>query len=219
MPEKPTKMALAVRGGKVSISPPIWPDRELKVQPGDLSQIVPYGNGIYGYQDHEGKDPFKSAPSQEASGGVMYFDNRVSREDFEALMRILGVQPAHRVNPSKDFAVFTAESERPGEDGYLAQMRVVSKFGLRYMFNALDNSEYEEFPEQELTMVEALWSFIEYECGRWGTSFSQDGQNGLRGLFGGDGDYAREELSFGFMVENDYHSVYRIWSRAWLVTK
>ena len=36
---------------------------------------------------------------------------------------------------------------------------------------------------------------------------------------GGDGDYAVEELSFGFMLENEYNQVYRIWSRAWLVTK
>jgi hypothetical protein len=26
-------------------------------------------------------------------------------------------------------------------------------------------------------------------------------------------------VAFGFMVENEYQGVYRIWSRAWLVTK
>ena len=41
----------------------------------------------------------------------------------------------------------------------------------------------------------------------------------LAGMFGGDGDDSREKLSFGRMVENGYHHVYRIWSRAWLVTK
>ena len=36
---------------------------------------------------------------------------------------------------------------------------------------------------------------------------------------GGDGDWAKESLCFGLMVENGYQGVYRIWSRAWLVTK
>ena len=207
-------------GDKIRISPPIWPDHRLDIQPGDLSKFVPYGNGVYGYQDRKGSNPFTSAPSQEACGGAIYFGNGVTKEDFKAFMRIVEVQSAHVVKPSKkDFAVFTAESKQPGKDGYLVQMRIVSRFGLRFMFGALTDAEYEKFPEQELTMAEALWSFIEQESGHWGTKFWQDGEKGLQGLFGGDGDFAREELAFGFMLENDYHHVYRIWSRAWLVTK
>lgn len=218
MPTAPTRIVFDL-GDKIRVSPPLWPEHKLEIQPGDLSKFVPYGNGVYGYQDRKGNNPFTSAPSQEACGGVIYFGNGVSKADFEALMRIMEVQPGYAVKPSKDFAVFTAESKQPGKDGYLAQVRVVSKFGLRFMFGALTDAEYEQFPEQEMTMVEALWSFIQQERKRWGTSFQQDGEKGLEGLFGGDGDFAREELSFGFMLENDYHHVYRIWSRAWLVTK
>lgn len=216
MPKTPTQIALNL-GDKIRISPPIWPNRRLKIQPGDLSQFAPYGNSVYGYQNRNGSNPFTSAPSQEACGGVIYFGNSVGKADFEALMRIMEVQPAQTVNPSKDFAVFTTESEQPGKDGYIMQMRVVSKFGLRFMFNALTDTEYEKFPEQKLTIVEALWSFIERERERWGSSFMDD--KGLGGMFGGDGDFAQEELAFGLMLENDYHGVYRIWSRAWLVTK
>lgn len=205
-------------GDKIRISPPIWPDHKLNIHPGDLSKFVPYGNGVYGYQDRKGSNPFTSAPSQEACGGVIYFGNDVTKVDFEALMRIMEVQPVHFINPSKDFAVFIAESKQPGKDGYLVQMRIVSKFGLRFMFGALTDAEYEKFPEQELTIVEALWSFIKQERKRWGTSWMEDNK-GLGGKFGGDGDFAREELAFGFMLENDYYHVYRIWSRAWLVTK
>ena len=207
-------------GGRIRISPPIWPDHKLNVQPGDLSKFAPHGNGVYGYQDRQGSDPFTSAPSQDANGGVIYFDNGITRADFEALMRILEIQPVNAVmRPRKDYAVFTAESKQPGKDGYLTQMRIISRFGLRFMFGALAEADYEKFPEQELTITEALWLFMEQERKRWGTSFQQDGESGLRGLFGGDGDFAREELSFGFMLENDYHQIYRIWSRAWLVTK
>ena len=204
---------------KVRTSPPIWPERELEVQPGDLSQFASHGTSVYGYQAHDGNNPFTSAPEEAACGGVIYFDNNISKADFQALMRIANVQPSYEVNPQKDFAVFTNESKQPGQDGYLAQMRLVSKFGLQFMFKALLESEYHTFPDQPMTMVEALWLFIEVERKRWGTSFRQDRENGLEGVFGGDGDSAREQLSFGFMVENSYHHVYRIWSRAWLVTK
>ena len=215
MQSKPTRVIFDL-GSKVRISPPIFSDPSLDVQPGDLSKFTPYGNGVYGYQDRYKGDPFKSAPPEEACGGVVYFGNGVSKEDFQALMCVLEVQSKWMTKPSKDFAVFIEESSQPGEDGYLTQMRIVSKFGLRFMFDAIDEAEYDKFPEQELTMVEAMWEFMRHERERWGTSF---GGKGLAGLFGGDGNFAQEELSFGFMLENDYHRVYRIWSRAWLVTK
>ncbi len=203
--------------GNFYISPSIWPGPKLRVQPGDLSKFAPCGSGVYGYQDQKGSNPFMSAPSQEECGGIIYFGNDITKADFTALMRIMGVQSANVTKPKKDFAVFTAASKQPGKDGYLVQMRIVSKFGLRYMFSALADDEYEKFPEQKITMVEAMWSFLEQERERWGTSWMDD--KGLGGKFGGDGDLAREELAFGFILENEYHSVYRIWSRAWLVTK
>lgn len=218
MPTAPTRTVFDL-GDKVRVSPPIWPGNKLAIQPGDLSQFIPYRNDVYGHQDLKMSNPFTSAPSQDACGGIIYFGNRVGKADFEALMRITKIKRSFFVKPWKDFAVFTAESHQPGKDGYLAQMRVVSKFGLRFMFRALTEAEEEGFPEQEISMAEALWLFIQHECKRWGTSFEQDGEKGLKGLFGGNGHSAREQLSFGFMVENSYHNVYRIWSRAWLVTK
>lgn len=206
-------------GDKIQISPSTWPNGDPKIQPGDLSVFAPTGDGVYGYQGQNRINPFKVAPPLEESGGVIYFGNEINKADFEALMRIMGVQPGHAVKPAQDFAVFATESHDPKNDGYLAQVRVVSKFGLRFMFGALTDAEYESFPEQKTTIVETLWSFIQHERERWGTSFWQDREKGLQGLFGGDGNYAREELSFGFMLENGYYRVCRIWSRAWLVTK
>lgn len=201
-------------GDKVCVSPTIWPEHKLKTQPGDLSKFAPCGNGVYGYQNHQKSDPFVGAPLQEPCGGTIYFGNGISKADFESLMRILEVQ-----SESKNFAVFTAESNQPYDDRYLVQMRMVSRFGLRHMFEALTADEYEKFPEQKMAVAEVMWLFIEKERERWGMHFWQDGEKGLQGFFGGDGYLAREELSFGFMVENDYHHIYRIWSRAWLVTK
>jgi len=177
------------------------------------------GNSFYGYQKKDDDNPFLGAPKQDACGGIIYFGNSIAKSDFEALMRIMGIQPAHFVNPRKDFALFGAESEEPGKDGYLTQIRVVPKFGLSCLFGAIDDAQYENFPDQQMSITETLWLFIETERKRWGTSFTQDKEKGLRGLFDGDGDFAREELSFGFMLENNYYNICRIWSRAWLVTK
>lgn len=199
-------------GDKLRISPPLFPNAKLDVQPGDLTKFTPYGSGVYGYQNREGRNQFTSAPSQESSGGVIYFGNYVPKQDFEAFLRIMEIK-----SDLQDYAVFIAESKQPGKDGYITQMRIVSKFGLHFMFGALTNAEYKSFPKQKMTISNALWTFIEQERKRWGTSWMED--RGLHGKFGGDGNYACEELAFGFMMENEYHGIYRIWSRAWLVTK
>jgi len=189
-----------------------WPiGRDLKVRPGDLSQFGPYGNGLYGYQRKNVLDPIQGDPPQEESAGIIYFGNGVRREDFEALLRVLNIQ-ADR----KDYAAFVQESSNPEKDRFFKQMRVVSKFGLRFGFNAIDNNEHDKFPEQKLATGDALLAFMEAERNRFGTEF---GDSRIDGKMGGDGNYAREELRFGFMLENEYHGIYRIWSGAWLVTK
>ncbi|MBU4086681.1 MAG: hypothetical protein KKB21_03850 [Nanoarchaeota archaeon] len=195
---------------KLTISQPIWPGKELQVQPGDLSKFAPYGNGVYGYQ-RSSLEPIRGDPPQEETAGLIYFGNSVKREDFDGFLRMINVRAGN-----KDYAAFVQESANPLEDRYFKQMRLMSKFGLRFMFGAIGNGEYDSFKEQDLTLGEALWSFMDAEKERFGTSF---GDPRIEGKMGGDGDYAREELSFGFMLENEYHHIYRIWSRAWLVTK
>lgn len=189
-----------------------------KIIPSDLTHFAPHGNGVYGYQEGIG-NPFLLAPLQDNIGGVLYFGNNVSREEFDALMSITGVCKLWNKQHGYehyDFVVFYQESENPAEDGYLAQLRIVSRFALRHMFNSLTESEYCSFKNHDLPMSDTLWNFMKKEREKYGTHF---GSPKLAGLLDGDGDYAQEQLSFGFMVENNYFGVYRIWSRAWLVTK
>lgn len=217
MPDKTTRIIFDL-GSKIHISPPLFLNNKLENNPGDLSKFAPYGNGLYGYQGHNESNPLKGGPRNEASGGVIYFGNDITKDDLGSLMNILEVQPKSAyLKPKKDFALYVEESKDPKTEGYLTQMRVISKLGLCHGFRTLSESDYKNFPEQEVTIVEALWEFIEQEKKRWGTSFWDE--KGLEGMFGGDGEYSREQLSFGFMVENSYHNIYRIWSRAWLVTK
>jgi hypothetical protein len=214
----------------VKISPRVWPGKQLDVQPGDLSIFVPMGSGIagpipvmpwddltsalsrpgyYSYHAHSGH-PFLGAPSTEAAGGIIYFDGDPQRTDVEALLRLLEVY-----SRSNDYAVFSEDATNPQDERYLTQIRIVSKLALRFMFQALSSEEYEAFPEQPLSVGELVWRFIEGQQQIWGKGYSR----ALMGAMGGDGDWANETLAFGFMVENAYHHVYRLWSRAWLVTK
>lgn len=201
--------------GALRITPPLYADNRTGVDPADLTKFAPHGNGVYGYQEGM-RSPIKTAPPQDDIGGFLYLGNNITREDFDALMAITGVQPRSHKNGSRDYAVFYEESAQPGEDGYLVQIRLVSKFALRHMFGSISDAEYETFPDQEVSMSDAFWGFMENERSKHGTFF---GSPTLDGLFGGDGDFMQEKLSFGFMVENNYHHVYRMWSRAHLVTK
>jgi len=209
----------------VNLAPHPWPTK-VALEPGDLSLFAPMGLGLgapmvlfpwdkpeslasrgnyYGFQER-GTHPIKDAPRSNPCGGLVYFDNNLTKKQFDTLLKVLEVYAQ-----AEKFLVFAQESEDPNEDGYLTQARVMSISALG-MFGAAGG---EEFSAQTISLGEFLWRFMENERARWGTGMSGK----LEGLFGGDGDWARESLCFGFMVENSYQAIFRIWSRAWLVTK
>ena len=187
------------------------------LDPLDLTQFAPQGNSIFGLSRQD-INPFALAPPQNANSGIVFFDIP-RQDDFHGLLRILGITKRHNFNQDeRDNRYWAVEhvSEQPGQDGYLKQLRVIDRFGLRFLYGALDQEGYESFPVQPLTLPELLWAFIFDQVKEYGTGL--DGAV-LAGKFGGDGNLALEALSFGLMVENSYMHVYRIWSRAWLVTK
>ncbi len=162
--------------------------------------------------------PIRSAPTNNAEGGTIYFDNGITRADLAALLRILEPDP-FVPEDRKKYAAYLLDAQKPGEEGYIQQLRIVSNFGLRFLFHSITEEEDENFPKQKVTPEEAIWLFIQKERERWGTGFWDGERTGLAGMFGGDGNMEREKLSFGLMLENSYFSIYRIWSRAWLVNK
>lgn len=212
----------------VKIAPAVWPGESLEMEPGDLSLFVPMGNGLgaprvampwddvssilarekyYGFQSHSGH-PFLGAPVTEAGGGTMYFDDDCQRGDIEAMLRLMEV----RVQ-LKDYAAFVQQATKP-EDRYLTQMRIVSGGALEYLFQIAESAEGRLLRQQVLPVGELIWRFIE-----WFKTESAEDRYPVAGALEGDGDWAKESLAFGFMVENQYHSIYRLWTRAWLVTK
>jgi len=137
-------------------------DKPNRISPGDLTKFVPYGNGVYGYQ-RKFFNPIINDPPQEASGGAVYFRNRIKQEDFEGFLRMM--MDGHE--NLKNYAIFIKESSEPLVQRYFKQKRIVSKFALRHMFRVINENEYKKFKEQELTIREALWSFIESERNRF----------------------------------------------------
>lgn len=211
------------------IYPNNWPDRVLDVQPGDMTQFAPMGMGIGGpmimmpwgdlddmvqrpgyYSFHEQTfHPQRGAPVTEAAGGTIYFD-RPKQDDFDALLRLLEVNTERR-----DYAVFAHESENPLRDRYVLQLRIMGFGAVEHVYKAPLSKVPEGNEPQKKTLGQLLWAFIEFEQQRHGGGYSSS----LSGCLGGDGDWARETLCFGFMVENACHRIYRLWSRATLVTK
>lgn len=192
----------------------IFPDTDFKdktvVDPADLDIFVPHGTGIYGYQDNQIKNPFGFAPPHEPCAGLVYFDS----EDYDSLQpKLCNLFSLLEIKKQKNYYVIIENSSNPQEDGYLQQMRIITDFAMKCMFKF----EKEKEPIQPFTIPEALCCFAYSEIEKWGSSFFTN--KGLWGKFGGDGYMAKEQLSFGFMIENNYFGVYRIWSRAWLVTK
>jgi hypothetical protein len=212
---------------RVVISPASWPSRAA-VAPGDLSQYAPIGLGmaapmivrpwdnladstgrssVYGASARTG-DPFRDAPVNDAAGGTVYFDSGSDAAQRIAMLDLLDVRRYENA-----YALYAAESADPPRDRYLAQLRIVA-FDAMPMFGAIPDPGDEPY-EQPLTVGELIDAFIEAQETRWGRGMSSE----LRGTLNGDGDWAKERLAFGFMIENGSNGVYRLWSRPWLVTK
>jgi hypothetical protein len=118
--------------------------------------------------------------------------------------------------PRKDYAVFAAGAEDPVAERYLDQVRIISKPALGHFFEA--GKDAEALADQPITLGAYIENFIAEQRAKWNDpryTYSQQ----LAGTLGGDADWAKESLAFGFLVENTTWSVYRLWSRPWLVTK
>jgi len=205
------------------ISPNNWPSdnskprsSRLHPQPGDLSQFLANQSARYLDANAHGMytNPILTAALYEGKGGTILFDNHIDPSDLETSMKaIVMVEPPGAL---RSYVVYANESKNPKEDNYLRQLRFVSFFAMEHLFRAISHEQAEKLPLQPWLLTEAVRDFVQSERQFWGTGF---GAPKLERLFGGNANSAREELSFGLQVENVYHGVFRLWSRAWLVTK
>lgn len=211
-------------GTKVVPLGPDWPGHPLPVMPGDFSQYVPHGMGIgapwlirpwdsvagpssnrfYGFDSFDA-DPVRGAPTHYASGGVVYFGEEVSWDRLKTVFSVMGVRLREF-----DYLVIAREADDPLHDRYLDQVRIASRHGLGHMFEP--GPTLGTLPKQPIPIEEYVQQFIAEQQEKWSSAK-------LRGTAGGDGDWAKERLAFGFMVENAYWAIYRMWTRPWLITK
>lgn len=216
---------------KLVTLPSDWPGHELPIMPGDFTKYVPQGLGLgrplvvrpwddpfgvlsrpdyYGFDPPE-SDPVRAAPSNLSGGGVIYFHEHVDDQVVRAVLSAMEVQMIRR-----DFAAFRGDAKDTQHERFLTQLRIISRSALSHLFGA---GEYmAPLGQQVLTIEEAVLGFLHDERARWNDPrYAYSAR--LSGTLGGDGDWAKEALAFGFMVENGYWGVYRVWSRPWLVTK
>jgi hypothetical protein len=207
-----------------------WPGRTLPVMPGDLTQFLPQGLALgmppvirpwddplkvlsgpsyYGV-DPPDSHPFRAAPTQEPSGGVIYFDDSATFDRVRTAVEVMGALLLRA-----DYAVFAAQAADAPKERYLDQVRILSKSALAHFYAS---GEATALPDQPVPLGDFVEQFITAQRAKWNDP-SYTFSSRLSGTLGGDGDWAKESLCFGFLVENTYWGVYRLWSRAWLVTK
>lgn len=186
----------------VGLDPSLWEHREeVEIRPDDFTQIVNNGFDCDSkFPRLETDDPRRWMPWDQDAGGAFCFDSSSymgEKDAFMILMKSLGVS-----NVSKTFTVFIEEGP-----GMQKQMRTVSAHALKSVFKVLNQKEYASFPEQEVTMAEALWLFF------LDVTPSHDPPQKIHSEKPGMTTISLIPPSIGIVVENSYYDVYRIWSR------
>jgi hypothetical protein len=209
----------------VQVSPSLWSSRSVPVQPGDFERFAPMGRGRIGHVPADLDEsapgnpdlfsltahhshPLLDAPITEPTGGTLYLDGEPNREDLAAALRLLGVP-----TDATDYAAFVSQAQKPAEERYMTQLRIVRRVALAALYDALSEPELRSFPQQHLTVGALIGKFIETEQQLWGTGLSPK----LSERFGNPSQRFRATLAFGLMIENAFYGVYRLWSRAWLL--
>jgi len=213
----------------VNILPSNWPEGHKGTYPGDFDHFANKGLGLnipivvrpwdiledaaerpsYYGDEPPTSHPILNGPINDSNGGCIYTDGGIQSETCELLLSQLGVSAY-----TKDYVVFLQHSFDPLQERFLHQVRLVNTYALTSVFGVKETI-VDALEPQPQSPIETMSTFVRLEQDMWGI-----GMNGnLQGAMGGDGDFAKEALGFGFLVENGFQGIARVWSRAWLVTK
>lgn len=191
---------------EIEIFAPDWPNdqKHRDIWPGDLSQFA--ANKGPQRTDLSQFHPFRFDPKINAGGGLIYFDEYADLGDLKASLRLMGV-----LTDMTEYAAFGASSVNPAQDDFLDQLRLISHYALGNGYFARTR----DLRPQSLSLWQVIEAFVAGQRNKWQST----SELSLVGTRGGDDESAKETLGFGFMVEDTEWSIYRIWSRSWLVTK
>lgn len=170
----------------------------------DLDFLAEEGDGIYHRTRHvfgpSSADVLHRVTVETANLGLLYFDYKYeTAEKLRPALELLGV------DNGASYIVFGARSNNI-QEGFITQLRFVSDFALESYFD--EEITNRQLPENSLGMLDAMVAFVEAEINRFGTESEICEHFGIEVPF--DGMWG---LGFGFLVENSYYGIYRIWSR------
>lgn len=136
-----------------------------------------------------------------SSFGLLYFDVRHdTRQNLGAALALLDVCGGSK------YAVFAQRAD-DFQQGYLTQARFVSDFALTFCFRRWKEAHPLHQP-QPLDLTEGILAFVESEIRAFGSESAICEH--FRIETPDSGSYG---LGFGFLVEDSYHRIYRLWSR------
>lgn len=194
--------------------PPVWPKgSNLKVGPGDMDRFLHY-DGLLNLFDHTKgtvcDDVLHPHHLSHGRGLLAYF----GQNDPSFIGNLLDFC---RINGNLfEYAAFVRESSKPRQEGFLRQVRLVSRAALRHIFciKEMDingsKAELDEFSfGQSVNLEDALLSFVASEEIRWYNN--KDLECCLSDKRLGSKEMPKE-LVFGLMVEDRRFAVLRIWS-------
>ncbi len=170
----------------------------------DLAFLAEEGNGIYHRTRHvfgpPAADVLCKVTAETANLGLLYFDYK-----YDAARKLRDALELLSVSNTDSYVVFGARSTNL-EDGFLTQLRFVSDFALKHYFD--EEPTEHQLMENPLGMLDAMLAFVESENQCFGSESDLCEHFGMEVPF--DGSWG---LGFGFLVENSYYGIYRIWSR------
>lgn len=195
----------------------LWEPRSAVGEIVDPTVDAPSGSGVYGFQAKGFPRPETLAPREEDAGGFLFLPANVSDELVSGLVGVSGLlASSHAWSKKYAVQVLDAPEGMEAQLGYMRKLVICGRMGLRFLFHSITEQDYSNFPDQPVTPEDLIKAFISDERSKYGLHF---GNRKLAGKFGGDGNYAQEALAFGFSIDNSYHGLVSVWSRAWLCTK
>jgi hypothetical protein len=123
---------------------------------GDLSRVRYFGSRDRKLPQTDARSVLLGASSIDGNGGIVLFQNNVQKRDFQALLRVMEIDDPADPKYQRRYAAYLAESTDPYEEGYLAQMRLVSAHALESTFREIDRAASEDFKPQPLPIHAAL---------------------------------------------------------------
>ena len=144
------------------------------------------------------EDIFKLVSIDAKYTGLIYFlSPSYKKVDLPSMLKFLNVENYQKY-------AYCQKRSTNYREGYLTQIRFMSEFGLSRYYSANDIS----MNNQDVDLYDAAVSFVEEEKALFDSETAICRQLNIEDDIDGHLD-----VGFGFLVEDPYYGIYRLWSR------